>query len=58
MASEAGSPATVAFALDGPLGLAGLPAVGTKADLVFETLKARLIAGWRGYGETLNTVEI
>ena len=32
--------------------------VGTKADLVFETLKARLIAGWRDYGETLNTVEI
>jgi DNA-binding GntR family transcriptional regulator len=58
MASEAGSPATVAFALEGPLELAGVPAVGTKADLVFETLKTRLIAGWRGYGETLNTVEI
>ncbi len=58
MASEAGSPATVSFALEGPLELAGVPAVGTKADLVFETLKTRLIAGWRGYGETLNTVEI
>jgi DNA-binding GntR family transcriptional regulator len=58
MASEAGSSATVAFALEGPLELAGVPAVGTKADLVFETLKTRLIAGWRGYGETLNTVEI
>ena len=58
MAPEAGSPATVTFTLDGPLELAGVPAVGTKADLVFETLKTRLIAGWRGYGETLNTVEI
>jgi DNA-binding GntR family transcriptional regulator len=58
MASEAGSPATVAFTLDGALELARVPTVGTKADLVFETLKARLIAGWRGYGETLNTVEI
>jgi DNA-binding GntR family transcriptional regulator len=58
MAPEARSPATVAFTLDGPLELAGVPAVGTKADLVFETLKTRLIAGWRGYGETLNTVEI
>jgi DNA-binding GntR family transcriptional regulator len=58
MASEAGSPATVAFTLEGPLELARMPAVGTKADLVFETLKTRLIAGWRAYGETLNTVEI
>jgi DNA-binding GntR family transcriptional regulator len=58
MAPEAGSPATVAFTFDGPLDLAGVPAVGTKADLVFETLKTRLIGGWRGYGETLNTVEI
>jgi DNA-binding GntR family transcriptional regulator len=58
MAPEARSPATVAFTLEGPLELAGVPAVGTKADLVFETLKTRLIAGWRGYGETLNTVEI
>jgi len=58
MAPEARSPVTVAFTLDGPLELAGVPAVGTKADLVFETLKTRLIAGWRGYGATLNTVEI
>jgi DNA-binding GntR family transcriptional regulator len=58
MASDAGSPARVPFALDGPLELARVPAVSTKADLVFETLKTRLIAGWRSYGETLNTVEI
>jgi DNA-binding GntR family transcriptional regulator len=49
-----------AIALDagGPLELASVRTVGTKADLVFETLKARLIAGWRDYGEMLNTVEI
>lgn len=58
MTPEAGSPATVAFTLGGPLELARVPAVSTKADLVFETLKTRLIAGWRAYGETLNTVEI
>jgi hypothetical protein len=56
MAPEARSPLTVAFTLDGPLELAGVPAIGTKADLVFETLKTRLIAGWRGYGDTLNTL--
>jgi DNA-binding GntR family transcriptional regulator len=32
--------------------------VATKADLVFETLKLRLIAGWRAYGEMLVTTEI
>jgi DNA-binding GntR family transcriptional regulator len=58
MTPESGSPATIAFTPESRLELTGVRAVGTKADLVFETLKARLIAGWRGYGETLNTVEI
>jgi len=40
------------------IGLAVSGPVQTKADLVFESLKARLIAGWRDYGEMLNTVEI
>jgi DNA-binding GntR family transcriptional regulator len=48
----------IALTPEGPLELAAARTVGTKADLVFETLKARLIAGWRDYGETLNTVEI
>lgn len=43
---------------DGPIELAPAQTVGTKADLVFEALRARLISGWRAYGETLNTVEI
>jgi DNA-binding GntR family transcriptional regulator len=58
MTPEAGSPAAVALTPEGLIELAPVRAVGTKADLVFEALKARLIAGWRGYGETLNTVEI
>jgi len=58
MRTEAGSPATIPFTPEALLELAPVRAVGTKADLVFESLKARLIAGWRGYGETLNTVEI
>jgi DNA-binding GntR family transcriptional regulator len=51
-------PGTVPSTPDGLIELAPVGTVGTKADLVFEGLKARLIAGWRGYGETLNTVEI
>jgi DNA-binding GntR family transcriptional regulator len=52
-------PGTVLSTPDGGLiELAPIRAVGTKADLVFETLKDRLIVGWRGYGEMLNTVEI
>lgn len=43
---------------DGPIELAPAQTVGTKADLVFEALRTRLISGWRAYGETLNTVEI
>lgn len=58
MTPEAGSPATLAFTSESLVELAPIRTVGTKADLVFETLKARVIAGWRGYGETLNTVEI
>jgi DNA-binding GntR family transcriptional regulator len=58
MAPEAGSPATSAVTPEALLELAPIRTVGTKADVVFEALKARLIAGWRGYGETLNTVEI
>jgi DNA-binding GntR family transcriptional regulator len=51
-------PVTVGGTPGGLVELAPVRAVGTKADLVFDVLKARLIAGWRGYGETLNTVEI
>jgi len=51
-------PGTALSTPDGLIELAPVRAVGTKADVVFETLKARLIAGWRGYGEMLNTVEI
>jgi DNA-binding GntR family transcriptional regulator len=40
------------------IGLAASGPIQTKADLVFETLKARVIAGWRDYGAMLNTVEI
>jgi DNA-binding GntR family transcriptional regulator len=40
------------------IGLAANGPIQTKADLVFESLKARVIAGWRGYGAMLNTVEI
>lgn len=41
-----------------PIGLAASGPIQTKADLVYETLKARVITGWRDYGEMLNTVEI
>jgi DNA-binding GntR family transcriptional regulator len=40
------------------IGLAASGPIQTKADLVFVTLKARVIAGWRHYGAMLNTVEI
>jgi DNA-binding GntR family transcriptional regulator len=40
------------------IGLAASGPIQTKADLVFETLKARVITGWRDYGAMLNTVEI
>jgi DNA-binding GntR family transcriptional regulator len=49
---------TVLSTPDGLIELAPVRAFGTKADVVFEALKARLIASWRGYGEMLNTVEI
>jgi DNA-binding GntR family transcriptional regulator len=58
MSPDARSPLTAASGPEGVLELAGVRAVGTKADAVFDALKARLIAGWPGYGETLNTVEI
>jgi DNA-binding GntR family transcriptional regulator len=58
MMPETRSHSTIAFTPEGLIELAPMQTVGTKADLVYETLKARLIAGWRGYGETLNTVEI
>jgi DNA-binding GntR family transcriptional regulator len=58
MTPGAGSPAASAFTPEGLIDLAPIRAVGTKADVAFDALKARLIAGWRGYGETLNTVEI
>jgi DNA-binding GntR family transcriptional regulator len=58
MAPQPGTRATDGFAQDGLVELVPARAIGTKADLVFQTLKARLIGGWRGYGETLNTVEI
>jgi DNA-binding GntR family transcriptional regulator len=58
MAPEAWSPATSAFTPEAWVELASVPAVGTKADLVFAGLRARLIGGWREYGEMLNTVEI
>ena len=44
---------------DGTIELAPAPrAVSTKADLVFEALRIRLIQGVPAYGEMLNTVEI
>jgi DNA-binding GntR family transcriptional regulator len=51
-------PGTALSTPDGLIELAPVRAVGTKADVIFEALKVRLIAGWRGYGEMLNTVEI
>jgi DNA-binding GntR family transcriptional regulator len=33
-------------------------AVGTKADVVYETLRAQLLTGVREYGETLSTAEL
>ena len=57
MSSGAISSATVAAG--GPIELAApLRMATTKADLVFEALRARLIGGRPAYGETLNTVEI
>jgi DNA-binding GntR family transcriptional regulator len=57
MTSGASSAATIS-AVGGPIELAPPSVVSTKADLVFEALRARLIAGLPAYGETLNTVEI
>jgi DNA-binding GntR family transcriptional regulator len=57
MTSGARSAAT-SPAFDGPIELAPARTVGTKADLVFESLRTRLINGWRAYGETLNPAEI
>jgi DNA-binding GntR family transcriptional regulator len=56
--TSAATDATAAAVPDGPIELARFGAVSTKADLVFEALRARLIAGLPAYGETLNTVEI
>jgi DNA-binding GntR family transcriptional regulator len=55
---SSGAISSAAVAGDGPIELARLGAASTKADLVFEALRARLIAGQPAYGEMLNTVEI
>jgi DNA-binding GntR family transcriptional regulator len=58
MTSGAFSAATIAGDGDAPIELAPPRAVSTKADLVFEALRAALIAGRPAYGQMLNTVEI
>ena len=58
MTTGASSAATSPAAFEVPIELAPARTIGTKADLVFDTLRARLISGWRAYGETLNPVEI
>jgi DNA-binding GntR family transcriptional regulator len=59
MTSGGISAASVAVVPGGAIELALSPgAISTKADLVFEALRTRLIAGQPAYGETLNTVEI
>jgi DNA-binding GntR family transcriptional regulator len=58
MTNGAQSAATSPSGFDGLIELAPARTVGTKADLVFDALRTRLIGGWRAYGETLNTVEI
>jgi DNA-binding GntR family transcriptional regulator len=58
MTTGAQSAAASTAGFDGPLELAPARTVGTKADVVFDALRARLISGWRAYGDTLNTVEI
>jgi DNA-binding GntR family transcriptional regulator len=49
----------VSLTTEETLELASMPrGVSTKADVVFDALRVRLIAGWRDYGEMLNTAEI
>ena len=55
---SSGAISSAAVAGNGPIELARLGAASTKADLVFEALRDRLIAGQPAYGEMLNTVEI
>jgi DNA-binding GntR family transcriptional regulator len=58
MTSGAFSAASVPADSGAPIELALPRAVSTKADLVFEALRAELIAGRPAYGQMLNTVEI